>query len=138
MAYSTRYTLTIENLGGGHIETTIGEMVPPKVRAQLVDPNIKIAFKTETVGSAKDILEHFKKATLQSGNIGKLVLGESIEWYDRDEDMKGYSTEFPLTVFKLEGLCEDGELWVGYYKDGKMQEADIEFIVEAYDSQSLI
>lgn len=49
-------------------------------------------------------------------------LEDSCKWYDHEDDMRRLSLRFPDVVFTLNGEGEEsGDVWVKYFKDGKMQ-----------------
>ena len=50
------------------------------------------------------------------------VYGDSVKWYEHDEDMLELSRQFPNVTFTLEGDGEEqGDVWIKHYKDGKMK-----------------
>lgn len=64
--------------------------------------------------------------------------GHAIKWYTHEEDMKEYSMKHPDVLFTLEGMGEDPETpWTKYFKNGKMQIAEVKLIVEEFDEEKL-
>ena len=64
--------------------------------------------------------------------------GEEIKWYEHEADMRRYSTRYPKHLFKLVGEGEEtGDLWVEYYKNGKMQRCVGEVVYPPYDKNKL-
>ena len=60
------------------------------------------------------------------------------KWYDQEQDMKIFSEKFPTVIFKLQGAGEDmGDLWVKYFKNGKMQKCIAIISYEEYDESKL-
>ena len=60
------------------------------------------------------------------------------KWYDHDIDMKAFSLKYPDTVFILSGSGEEDEdIWVKYFKNGKMQEEYAEIVIAKYDENKL-
>lgn len=60
------------------------------------------------------------------------------KWYDYDKNMKQISQMYPNTVFKLQGNGEEnGDLWVAYYKDGKVQSCQAKITFDPYDESKL-
>lgn len=61
-----------------------------------------------------------------------------VKWYSHEEDMRRVSSNHPNHVFKLTGEGEEpGDLWVKYFKNGKMQECMAEITYENYDESKL-
>lgn len=59
---------------------------------------------------------------IDSQFIEDLISGETMKWYDHDEDMIKLSQAFPDELFVLHGEGEgSGDLWNTYYKNGQMQ-----------------
>lgn len=66
------------------------------------------------------------------------LFDEPIKWYDHAEDLKYFSKKYPQTVFALFGEGdESGDLWVKYFKNGKMQYGEVEIIYPEYDENEL-
>lgn len=64
--------------------------------------------------------------------------GDPCKWYAHEKDMKLFSKKFPTFVFKLEGEgSESGDLWIKYFKDGKMQQCHAKIIYDEYDETKL-
>lgn len=64
---------------------------------------------------------------------------DAVTWYPHENDMKAVSKEYPNHVFKLEGYGEDnGDIWVKYFKDGKMQECRAKITFDEYDESKLV
>lgn len=60
-------------------------------------------------------------------------------WYDHDDDMLALSLAYPDILFTLEGNGEDnGDLWITYYKNGKMQECAAEVVYPPYDETKMM
>lgn len=63
---------------------------------------------------------------------------DRIKWYNHEEDMRTYSQSHPNVLFKLSGDGEEnGDLWVEYYFNGKMQREKIEVKFEPFDKSKL-
>lgn len=65
-------------------------------------------------------------------------LEDSCKWYDHEEDMRRLSLKFPDVVFTLNGEGEEaGDVWVKYFRNGKMQVDKIEIKLAAFDPKKL-
>ncbi|MGG4105113.1 hypothetical protein AAXB25_14450 [Paenibacillus lautus] len=60
-------------------------------------------------------------------------------WYDHEETMRYTSKRHPDLIFKLEGEGEGaGDIWIKYFKDGKMQECRAKITFDEYDEARLV
>lgn len=73
---------------------------------------------------------------------GMNEIGESEEptkWYEHEGDMRKVSLEHPDLVFKLTGEGEEnGDLWVKYFKNGKMQICEAKITYDEFDESKLV
>lgn len=77
--------------------------------------------------------------TIPSYDVPLRSIGENhIKWYEHEEEMKDISKKFPAAIFKLSGEGENaGDLWIKYFKNGKMQECPGQIIYEEYNEKKL-
>ena len=63
---------------------------------------------------------------------------DSCKWYDHQKHMITLSKMYPEVIFKLEGEGEESEdLWIKYFKNGKMQVCKAEITFEKFDESKL-
>lgn len=87
-----------------------------------------------------EIAEQMERYDTNYGKLSQFIggYGESIKWYDHEIDMKAFSKRFPDVVFTLHGEGEEsGDLWVKYFKDGKMQRVDAVISYAGFDEGQL-
>jgi hypothetical protein len=73
--------------------------------------------------------------------VGKFQDGIEVEckWYDHVDDMKRISSKHPEVLFTLTGEGEEpGDLWVKYFKAGKVQVAKARIDYEDFDPKKLV
>lgn len=64
--------------------------------------------------------------------------GESRKWYEHESDMRDLSLEFPDMLFTLEGEGDEaGDLWIKYFKNGKIQKAYARIEYDEFDESKL-
>ena len=55
--------------------------------------------------------------------------GDSVKWYEHEEDMLKLSLQFPGKTFKLSGEGEENaDMWKKEFKDGMLREARATFV----------
>jgi hypothetical protein len=65
-------------------------------------------------------------------------LEDSIKWYDHEIQMRYLSKKFPDAVFTLRGEGEEsGDVWVKYFKNGKMQQQKLVVEFDEFDESKL-
>ena len=65
--------------------------------------------------------------------------GESLKWYDHEQDMKAYSKKFPKLLFILSGEGEEsGDIWKDYYKSGRHQLCKAKITFDKYDESKFV
>lgn len=63
---------------------------------------------------------------------------ESYKWYENEDDMKELSKAFPDIVFMLHGEGEEqGDLWLSYHKNGKVQRENAKITYGEFDESQL-
>lgn len=60
------------------------------------------------------------------------------KWYDHENYLKSFSVLHPNALFVLYGIGEDDEdMWVKYFKNGKMQVCKAQITYEDFDELKL-
>lgn len=63
---------------------------------------------------------------------------EPARWYDYENDMRSFSIQYPKLIFKLYGEGDaDGNTWLKYFKNGKMQYSKAIITYEPFDEGKL-
>jgi hypothetical protein len=64
--------------------------------------------------------------------------GEACKWYDHEIDLISFSLKYPDVIFKLMGDGEESnDLWVKYFKNGKIQKCKGIINYEPFDESKL-
>ncbi len=63
---------------------------------------------------------------------------DACKWYSHRKDMRDFSFRHPDVLFTLNGEGEEsGDIWVEYYKGGKMQPCKAEIVLPDFDESLL-
>lgn len=72
------------------------------------------------LGLIEDLLEDCEEARYSIDAVGDCY--QESKWYDHKKDLLEFSEKHPDAILKLSGEGEESrDLWVEYYKAGKMQ-----------------
>ncbi len=97
-----------------------------------------MSYYTEYTLSAKggniNYEEVQKKLEEISGCKIKFDRNYPCKWYRHEKDMKVISKIYPDILFILEGIGEESEdMWMKYFKNGKMQVCKAEIVFPAFN-----
>lgn len=82
--------------------------------------------------------ETLRQEIIANSNYSELFDGESIKWYDHEEEMLKISKENPRFLFILKGIGEEaGDIWVKYFKGGKVQKEKAKITFAEFDPAKL-
>lgn len=66
------------------------------------------------------------------------VFTESVGWYGHEIDMRNFSEKYPELIFKLSGKGKKHEdIWIKYFKNGKMQPCMGKIVFQDFDESKL-
>jgi hypothetical protein len=92
--------------------------------------NLKVTPESDEVWSAIEENEEISYA------VGEYK--DSCKWYEHDSDMINFSKQFPDALFTLNGEGEEaGDIWITYYKNGKMQQCPAKITYDEFDESKL-
>lgn len=67
------------------------------------------------------------------------LFGDPSTWYEHEKDMREHSLKYPNLLFRLNGQGEEsGDIWIEYYKNGKMQKAVAKLMFDKFREELLI
>lgn len=136
MGYETRYTLDYMLPIEAQEDKEKRIFIQQCVRNGI---NIPRSIMIQSSGLEDNVVDAIKSTNSCSyGPMNEFLNGSTCKWYDHEEDMKIFSKRFPTIIFKLEGVGEEpGDLWVKYFKNGKMQKCIAIISYEEYDESKL-
>ena len=71
---------------------------------------------------------------LEEGDLGRC----SSSWYGHEDEMREFSEMYPDHLFELGGCGENSEdIWIKYFKNGKMQHCPAIITFDEYDEGKL-
>lgn len=63
---------------------------------------------------------------------------DAIKWYDHEKDLREFSKKHSTAIFTLKGNGEEsGDIWVKYFKNGKMQASRAKLVFDKFDKNLL-
>jgi hypothetical protein len=124
MGYYTTHTLKVHGVEGEPVndKAIMAELKKknntPERDAELLQ---QLKMKPLTVESIIEDLrvsyEDARYALDRKGNTSN-----TSKWYNRETELRTFSKKYPGVVFELRGEGEDSaDLWIQYYRNGKMQ-----------------
>ena len=117
MGYYTRFELDI--IDGPTVE--------------MVEAECEMCRQVGTTG--RGILKQMEKA---DESIALIMGGETVKWRGHEDDMKAFSRKWPDTTLRLQGWGEeDGDIWVKYFKGGKMQVSKASISLDPFNPGAL-
>lgn len=101
---------------------------------KVIQPNTKEAKLTEFLDGG----DHHHDAIGELSEYGDNLWDDSVKWYDREKDMSEYSKRYPDILFQIDGNGEEADdIWREYWKEGKVQHEDCQFVFGTYDETKL-
>jgi hypothetical protein len=97
-------------------------------------------YELEIVGGHKDVIEEIVLSDEDTfyGIDADGSSIDSVKWYGHEEDFKTVSKKYPELVFKLKGEGEEaGDVWIKYFKNGKMQSCPAKITFDEFDISKL-
>ena len=80
----------------------------------------------------------FNDVFLHISNINRLCLSHPLAWTEHTSEMKKLSEKFPSVLFSLTGRGEkDDDIWIDYYKAGKMQHCRGKIVYEDFCQEKM-
>ena len=127
MGYYTKYQLDVDPTGM-IITVPLGELV---TEVDLLTDSEKSRMVQKTVGVYEEVV---KQLEVGYGN----PFHEANKWYEHERDMKSISRDFPAVVFTLSGIGEENsDMWVKYFKNGKVQVCRAKITFDKYNETEL-
>lgn len=100
--------------------------------------DFSLKINTDNDELRKRIFKHsIKEFYFESYFTDKLT--KNSKWYEHEEEMKAFSTNYPDVLFILDGVGEEhNDNWRKYFKNGKMQTTYAELKFDEFDESKLV
>ena len=136
MGYYTEYTLVIDN-------SQVKDEVEKKKQSEIEEiqqSNISDELKMRLI---KDVEKTYRTSiATQSDVIDFLTydpFDDECKWYEHTEDMRKISEKYQNVIFSLYGNGEeDGDMWVKYFMNGKVQTEEAVITYADFDPKKLM
>ena len=119
MGYNTEYSLVIDN---SQVKDEIEKKKQSEIE-EIQQSNISDELKMRLI---KDVKKTYNTDIVYVDDVIDLLnfdpFGNKCKWYDHTEDMRKISEKYQNVIFSLYGNGEeDGDMWVKYFMNGKVQ-----------------
>ena len=119
MGYNTEYSLVIDN---SQVKDEIEKKKQSEIE-EIQQSNISDELKMRLI---KDVEKTYNTDIVYVNDVIDLLnfdpFGGQCKWYDHTEDMCKISEKYQNVIFSLYGNGdEDGDMWVKYFMNGKVQ-----------------
>ena len=86
--------------------------------------------------TVEDCERHEKEIELIAGYSG--LFDDELKWYEHESNMREHSLNHPNVLFRLDGEGEEsGDIWIEYYKNGKMQKTKAKLMFDDFREELL-
>ena len=135
MGYNTEFTLSYKFLGEDPELTSFekecqdrGVEIPESIKIQSNQSEAAL----EEILNSKDFCDYSPLMNFVQGSA------DGCKWYAWKNDMIALSSQFPSTLFVLEGDGEEsGDIWKAYFQGGKCQVAEARITFDEFDPEKL-
>ena len=136
MGYYTEYTLVIDN-------SQVKDEVEKKKQSEIEEiqqSNISDELKMRLI---KDVEKTYRTSIVTQSDVIDFLTYDPFEdqckWYDHTEDMRKISEKYQNVIFSLYGNGEeDGDMWVKYFMNGKVQSEEAVITYADFDPKKLM
>ena len=136
MGYYTEYTLVIDN---SQVKDEIEKKKQSEIE-EIQQSNISDELKMRLI---KDVEKTYRTSIVTQSDVIDFLtydpFDDECKWYEHTEDMRKISEKYQNVIFSLYGNGEeDGDMWVKYFMNGKVQTEEVVITYADFDPKKLM
>lgn len=139
MGYNTKFDLDITDASGHYVSVPeLRDEIQTAIKLDSLSARELAKYRSDYIAHARKVAKQLKDRQEIDYCLSACESGEPIKWYEHEGDCRALSKAFPGYLFEIRGAGEEaGDLWVRYYRNGKVQVAKATITYEPFNEKLL-